>query len=43
LEEKIREYCLEGHSFYFYFFPFNDADAERISIIQELLSGGDIE
>ena len=43
LEEKIKEYGLEGHSFYFYFFPFNDADVEKISIIQELLSGGDIE
>lgn len=43
LEEKIKIYGLEGHSFYFYFFPFNDADAEKISIIQELLSGGDVE
>lgn len=39
IEMKIKENGLSGYSFYFYLLPFNDADSEKISIIQELLSG----
>ena len=40
--KKIQDNGLAGYSFYFYLLPFNDAANERISIIQELLSGGGI-
>ena len=40
--KKIRENNLSGYSFYFYTFPFNDAPYEKVSIIEELLSGGGI-
>ena len=37
---KIKTIGLGGHSFYFFVFPFNDADDERTSIISEMLKGG---
>ena len=40
--KKIQENGLSGYCFYFYTFPFNDAPNEKVSIIQELLSGGGI-
>ena len=39
IETKIKDNKLIGYSFYFYLFPFNDADNEKTSIIQEMLSG----
>lgn len=42
VQKKIEQYNLQGHSFYFYVFPFNDADNDKSSIIEELLSGGDV-
>ena len=41
-ETDSQKYRVAGYSFYFYLLPFNDAANERISIIQELLSGGGI-
>ena len=38
--DKIKEYGLEGYSFYFYILPFNDAPSERKSIISEMIPGG---
>ncbi len=37
---KIKEENLSAHSFYFYILPFNDADGEKLSIMNELLGGG---
>lgn len=38
--KKIKEENLSAHSFYFYILPFNDADGEKLSIMNELLGGG---
>jgi hypothetical protein len=38
--EKIKKENLSSHSFYFYILPFNDADNEKIDIMNELLGGG---
>lgn len=38
--QKIIDNNLDGHSFYFYVLPFNDAPNEKESIIKEILSGG---
>ena len=38
--EKIKKENLSSHSFYFYILPFNDADGEKLSIMNELLGGG---
>lgn len=37
---KIINAGLRGYSFYFYVVPFNDADNERKSIIEEIIAGG---
>ena len=37
---KIIAAGLQGYSFYFYVVPFNDADNERRSIIEEIIAGG---
>jgi len=42
ISKLIRKNRLSGYSFYLYVMPFNDAPNEKVSIIQELLSGGDI-
>lgn len=39
--EKIATNNLGGYSFYFYLIPFNDADCEKISIMQNLVGGGE--
>lgn len=38
--DKIINAGLRGYSFYFYVVPFNDADNERRSIIEEIIAGG---
>lgn len=38
--DKIINAGLQGYSFYFYVVPFNDADNERRSIIEEIIAGG---
>ncbi len=38
--DKIINARLRGYSFYFYVVPFNDADNERRSIIEEIIAGG---
>lgn len=38
--DLISKKGLNGHSLYFYVFPFNDAPNEKSSIIQEMLTGG---
>lgn len=40
IAQKIRDNGMSGYSFYFYVLPFNDADSEKITIIQEMLTGG---
>lgn len=40
VSEKVKDLFLQGYSFYFYVVPFNDADKERKSIIDEILAGG---
>lgn len=40
ITEKIKDLGLSNYSFYFYFLPFNDADTEKKSIIQNILRGG---
>ena len=40
--EYIKEHRLDGYSFYFYVFPFNDAPNEKVSIINEILDGGGV-
>ena len=40
--KQIIDNDLDGHSFYFYVFPFNDAPNEKESIIKEILSGGGV-
>jgi len=37
--KKIAEANMGTHSFYFYILPFNDADAERTSVMTALLEG----
>ncbi len=37
--QKIKEKTLGNHSFYFYILPLNDADGEKVSIMNELLGG----
>ena len=37
--EKIRQKNLTAHSFYFYFLPFNDAEAEKKTIMEAVLEG----
>lgn len=39
---KINNMGLNGHSFYFYVLPFNDAPNEKKSIISDLLAGGGV-
>ena len=38
--DKVQELNLGMHSFYFYFLPFNDAEADKKTIMDELLNGG---
>lgn len=38
--DKIINAGLQGYSFYFYVVPFNNADNERRSIIEEIIAGG---
>jgi hypothetical protein len=40
ITDLITRNGLSGYSFYFYVFPFNDAPNEKVSIINELLTGG---
>lgn len=40
ITELIVQNGLSGYSFYFYVLPFNDAPNEKVSIIEELLTGG---
>lgn len=37
--QKIQEYSLGSHSFYFYVLPFNDAEEEKKDIIEAVLKG----
>jgi len=37
LQEKIKKYKLENHSFYVYILPFNDAQMDRSDIINKLM------
>lgn len=37
--DKVHECGFEGYSFYFYILPFNNADAEKTSVIDEILEG----
>lgn len=41
IKEKIAAENLNGYTFYFYLIPFNDADCEKITIMQNLV-GGDV-
>lgn len=41
IKEKIAVENLNGYTFYFYLIPFNDADCEKIAIMQNLV-GGDV-
>lgn len=41
IKEKIAAENLNGYAFYFYLIPFNDADCEKITIMQNLV-GGDV-
>lgn len=38
--KKIKDEGLGNHSFYFYILPLNDADGEKVSIMNGLLGGG---
>ena len=38
---KIKGEGLGNHSFYFYILPLNDADGEKISIMNGLMGGGE--
>lgn len=40
ITDLITKNGLNGYSFYFYVLPFNDAPNEKVSIINELLTGG---
>lgn len=40
IAQKIRDNGMSGYSFYFYVLPFNDADSEKTTLIQEMLTGG---
>jgi hypothetical protein len=40
IAQKIIAADLSTHSFYFYILPFNDADGEKLSIMNSLLEGG---
>lgn len=40
ITDLITRNGLNGYSFYFYVLPFNDAPNEKVSIINELLTGG---
>lgn len=40
ISHKIASEGLNGYPFYFYFLPFNNADAEKKTIMQNILSGG---
>lgn len=42
ISKLIADNNLEGHSFYFYVLPFNDAPNEKESIIKDILSGGGV-
>ena len=37
--QKIRDYDLEAHSFYFYILPLNDAEEEKKAIMEAVLEG----
>ena len=37
IKAKINKENLSGHSFYFYVIPFNDADCDKVTIMQNLL------
>jgi 5'-deoxynucleotidase YfbR-like HD superfamily hydrolase len=39
IKAKINKENLSGHSFYFYVIPFNDADCDKVTIMQNLLGG----
>ena len=37
IAQKIKDFSLDGHSFYFYILPLNDAEADKKDIMEKLL------
>lgn len=42
IAKKIRDLHLDTHSFYFYVLPFNDAEKEKKSIMEDVMNGGSV-
>lgn len=40
IASKIKALGLDNHSFYFYILPLNDADAEKVQIMDRVMNGG---